>query len=1034
MTRRRRSARAPSARRTVYRVVGGLLALLTAATLVTSFTAANTVPPSHAGISVQPVAPGQFPPTSVVTFPLNAAAYRGASWTAGCTSAICGTARDSAGGTSIAAVNVSIMGPGGRYWNGSDFNTSATPQKLTAVGTTSWSLPFPVANFATAGGGDGTYVVRSYATDSSGNIQAPATTATFTLDTTPPSNLLTLTAQSPAGASFMSGNTVYFRGTGGGSGGTFKIRDAVTDSGSGPASSATAAFGGTTTGWTSAPGTVSMPAGGPYDSGAFSWAEGTSSQPTETISGADAAGNTAAAPLTFTNDSTAPTAGAFTVNGQTASGAGTTGLASNAAFVIAARTNYTDAGSGLASSVLTVQSFALSSSNGIAAGTCGAASAPFSSPAVVNGTTQPGGIVSARCYTYVLTGTDNVGNTASVSTTVQLDTTPPSAPIPTLSAATGNTYVNGTTVYINARAGKSGGFTLGAASSDPDSGIAKLNFPALTGFTSGGGDDTTSPYGTNYSWAGAVSASGTQAIAATNNTNLTATSTVTVTPDTTAPVGGALTVNGLAASAAGTTSAASNTTITIGTRTDYTDPGSGLLSSTLTVQSETLSGGNCGSAGSGGSYLTPATISGTTSPTVTAGFCYVFTLTGIDRVGNTAAIATTVQDTSTPGLSRITTGHGCPSNGCGWAVGDSGTILYTANGTSFDGELSGTNVNLNDVTSPVDNSHVWAVGDGGTILECTTNCQTSGSAVWTRQTSNTTANLYAVAGVDNNTIWAVGAGGVIDYWNGSTWTVQQSGKAYDLLDINGSVTGTGWAVGTGGTILETTNGTTWTTQSPPSIAGSTIYSIESVNATTPSTAWAVGAGGAIMYTSNTGATWTKATSPTTNTLYGVVASGSTISPSTPLYVVGAGGVILVSTNGTTFTAQTSPTGNDLLGIASPSGSTQIAVGGSDTIVNTVNKGTNWSALTAPLIGLSPASGTSGTIVTVTGSGFAANSTLTAKFNGSNVTLGGVKTTTSGGLVTGATFTVPGSLIANSVYGVLFTDASGNTAATSFTAG
>ena len=111
--------------------------------------------------------------------------------------------------------------------------------------------------------------------------------------------------------------------------------------------------------------------------------------------------------------------------------------------------------------------------------------------------------------------------------------------------------------------------------------------------------------------------------------------------------------------------------------------------------------------------------------------------------------------------------------------------------------------------------------------------------------------------------------------------MQQSGKAYDLLDINGSVTGTGWAVGTGGTILETTNGTTWTTQSAPSIAGSTTYSIESVNATTASTAWAVGVGGAIIYTSNTGATWTKATSPTTNTLYGVVASGSSVSAIAP---------------------------------------------------------------------------------------------------------------------------------------------------------
>src|SRR6202041_2523130 len=108
--------------------------------------------------------------------------------------------------------------------------------------------------------------------------------------------------------------------------------------------------------------------------------------------------------------------------------------------------------------------------------------------------------------------------------------------------------------------------------------------------------------------------------------------------DTTPPTSGALTVNGLAASAAGTSSSASNTTIAIGTRTAYTDSGSGLLSSTLTVQSETLSGSTCGTPGSGGSYSTPTTITGTTVPAITAGFCYLFTLAGSDEVGNTAAI------------------------------------------------------------------------------------------------------------------------------------------------------------------------------------------------------------------------------------------------------------------------------------------------------------------------------------------------------------------------------------------------------------
>jgi hypothetical protein len=59
--------------------------------------------------------------------------------------------------------------------------------------------------------------------------------------------------------------------------------------------------------------------------------------------------------------------------------------------------------------------------------------------------------------------------------------------------------------------------------------------------------------------------------------------------------------------------------------------------------------------------------------------------------------------------------------------------------------------------------------------------------------------------------------------------------------------------------------------------------------------------------------------------------------------------------------------------------------------------------------------------------------LTATFNNSTVTLGGVRTTTSAGAVTGATFTVPGSLTVNTIYGVLVTDASGHTAATTFTA-
>ena len=124
----------------------------------------------------------------------------------------------------------------------------------------------------------------------------------------------------------------------------------------------------------------------------------------------------------------------------------------------------------------------------------------------------------------------------------------------TLSSATGNTFVTGSTVYINAQAGKSGSFQAAATSTDSDSGILKLNFPTLSGFTSGGGDTSSSPYQTTYNWTGAVGASGAQTITSHNNATLTNTNTFTVTPDTSNPTGGALTVNGTTATGPGSTS------------------------------------------------------------------------------------------------------------------------------------------------------------------------------------------------------------------------------------------------------------------------------------------------------------------------------------------------------------------------------------------------------------------------------------------------------------------------------------------------
>ena len=90
------------------------------------------------------------------------------------------------------------------------------------------------------------------------------------------------------------------------------------------------------------------------------------------------------------------------------------------------------------SSILTRQSATLSSSNGIAAGSCGS----FGSATTIGSRSTPiaQALAGPTCYLYTLTGLDNVGNTVTITTTVMVDTTGPSAPSLSLSSATGNTY------------------------------------------------------------------------------------------------------------------------------------------------------------------------------------------------------------------------------------------------------------------------------------------------------------------------------------------------------------------------------------------------------------------------------------------------------------------------------------------------------------------------------------------------------------------------------------------------------------------
>src|SRR6185437_14385951 len=93
-------------------------------------------------------------------------------------------------------------------------------------------------------------------------------------------------------------------------------------------------------------------------------------------------------------------------------------------------------------------------------------------PTTLVGTPAQNGLATG-CYRYTLTGTDNVGNTVSVSTIVKVDMSGPSAPSLSLSNATGGAYYPGSGSRVFFRPGAAAGsFDIGASSTDADSGVA----------------------------------------------------------------------------------------------------------------------------------------------------------------------------------------------------------------------------------------------------------------------------------------------------------------------------------------------------------------------------------------------------------------------------------------------------------------------------------------------------------------------------------------------------------------------------------
>ena len=248
--------------------------------------------------------------------------------------------------------------------------------------------------------------------DQAGNVASKA--LTFASDTTLPTGVLTL-GPSPVGA-LLTPTTLYYRSNAPGS---FTLVDTVTDTGAGPASATFPVV--SASGWAHAAQTVTSGTGTgstiAYGSSQYTWTAGAGapSSTERTITSTDRVGNAGTTMLTFTVDNTGPTGGALRVNGTDATPAGSSSTSNDGSFSIGLRDDYdADAGSGFASSVLTRRAASF------AGGACGT----FGAATVVVGSPSQAGLADG-CYLYTLTGTDNLGNTSSISTTVRIDSTPP---------------------------------------------------------------------------------------------------------------------------------------------------------------------------------------------------------------------------------------------------------------------------------------------------------------------------------------------------------------------------------------------------------------------------------------------------------------------------------------------------------------------------------------------------------------------------------------------------------------------------------
>ncbi|MDZ7376400.1 MAG: YCF48-related protein [candidate division KSB1 bacterium] len=219
----------------------------------------------------------------------------------------------------------------------------------------------------------------------------------------------------------------------------------------------------------------------------------------------------------------------------------------------------------------------------------------------------------------------------------------------------------------------------------------------------------------------------------------------------------------------------------------------------------------------------------------------------------------------------------------GWAVGNSGTTLFTINGGQTWNAIKLTNEDLKDVAF-LDQNIGLIVGDNGRIFRTI-----NGGANWTQISSGTSSNILAVAFGEGGMAYAAGRDGVIlrSTDNGASWTVVETGTVrYRGIAAKGSQYA--WVVGENGALKISTNGgQTWSAKSP-----GTSSDLHDVFFLTQTEGWIAGQNDVLLYSTDGGNTWSSRNSGINVGLEAVVFLNSTNG-----WAVGNSGRIFKTTNG-----------------------------------------------------------------------------------------------------------------------------------------